>query len=479
MPDLYMRDIGRKIQKSLLPLRKFNYASSGSYRRLWEDPYHRNKIVLVVSVLLLMLSYIILTSIVYPQRGAQLSAYSEDWNDVSDFRRALKDEGYEVRSIQSSPSVLKDYFNKDNRFEPDRDDEDYEEEDEDVSEGYRKLVDTLANWKYNEDLSKKLLVILGVERKYGSEESHAIYEFVNQGGKLLIADDFGYANDLISDDFGLTFSGYRLYDKRFEKNPSFVKALAETTDGDFSVMLNIPSSITRADSRNVLLESSDDSFIDTNEDGIENSNEGGRDFDLCVWDKNLGDGSFIAVSDPGLFINDMLDREDNRDFALHLVSLLLPEGGEVIFDESAHISPGYVSSGIQFFLTTIYRAKSNLIYQVILLIIASVLYIAAIIKSRDPQKLFRPRVMRNQASNVRYLKNSLATRKEMQRIFLERVRVEMGLDRERFARLSRKELASILGGGALARFLFDDEYLVDSGHYEKYVVSMENWIYAG
>ena len=114
------------------------------------------------------------------------------------------------------------------------------------------------------------------------------------------------------------------------------------------------------------------------------------------------------MSDPGIFINDMLDRKDNRAFALDLIEELLPEGGEVIFDESVHIPPGYLSNGAHTFLSSIYFTKSHIYLNAIFLIIVIILVELAIILVKDPVKLFRPAPMRNQASNVRYLKKSLA-----------------------------------------------------------------------
>ncbi len=45
---------------------------------------------------------------------------------------------------------------------------------------------------------------------------------------------------------------------------------------------------------------------------------------------------FLAVSDPGLFINDVWDRADNAGFVLAAVKAYFPGASEFMFDESRH-----------------------------------------------------------------------------------------------------------------------------------------------
>jgi hypothetical protein len=61
---------------------------------------------------------------------------------------------------------------------------------------------------------------IGVEREYTQEELRAIRSFLARGGHVVIADDFGNANQ-IAKDYGVTFFGGQFYDERFDRNANY------------------------------------------------------------------------------------------------------------------------------------------------------------------------------------------------------------------------------------------------------------------
>ncbi len=85
----------------------------------------------------------------YPQ---DFSIYNDNWNGLSNFRTALENDGYEVKAIQSSMSVIQRY------------------------EG------------------NACLVIMGPVRDFSFDAILTITTHLAQGGSVLIADDFGTAN---------------------------------------------------------------------------------------------------------------------------------------------------------------------------------------------------------------------------------------------------------------------------------------------
>ena len=107
----------------------------------------------------------------------QLSAYSDDWRDVSAFRGTLESSGYKTSSIVSTPLILNS------------------------SEGVPP--------------EGRVLVILGMERPYLTDELNTIVDFVTGGGCLLLADDFGYGNNLATK-FGTAFA--KKSDKKSDKS---------------------------------------------------------------------------------------------------------------------------------------------------------------------------------------------------------------------------------------------------------------------
>ena len=69
----------------------------------------------------------------------------------------------------------------------------------------------------------------------------------------------------------------------------------------------------------------------------------------------------IMISDPSIFINDMWDQAENREFALYLINEMLSYGGQVIFDESVHINENYVyETPNGFYIFVIYFINNTL-----------------------------------------------------------------------------------------------------------------------
>ncbi len=157
-------------------------------------------------ILLLILSAGIISGILIwgpSDNKGQMSAYGSSWNDVSNFRKSISEMGVGVNNIVSSPMLL----------------------------------DTLNNTM---EIHNTLFISLGVEKEYTLSEAWSIYKFFLNGGKIIIADDFGYGNSISNKDFsggwdgfGLEFSNAPLYDGRYVKNPLFVTIPINSMDFDY------------------------------------------------------------------------------------------------------------------------------------------------------------------------------------------------------------------------------------------------------
>ncbi|MHA1238900.1 MAG: DUF4350 domain-containing protein [Candidatus Odinarchaeia archaeon] len=225
------------------------------------------------------------------------SIYNTNWNGLSTFKNEVEKSGYKVRTILSSLSVL------------------------------------------NRVTEPSILVIVGPTTFYDPVDSMALTDFLNKGGKVLIADDFGEANTLLLfAGLGFQFSGKLMldagsYDKNvclpiiqsFESHP--------ITTGVSSLMLNYPTAISGV-SFTPLAYSTTSSWLDANNNYQYDSGEIVGRFPIAGY-ANVGNGTIVAVSDPSMFNNDMIQRADNLRFALNIINWL--SGGdtnfEVIFDE--------------------------------------------------------------------------------------------------------------------------------------------------
>ena len=114
---------------------------------------------------------IIMMTVVYPviidnaKNPSQLSVYDDDWNDISEFANDLNIEGngkHEIKTIVSRPSIISK-----------------------ISEVEKNTTEqTLMK-------NKTILVIIGVEREYNEYDSKALYQFVKDGGIVVLAADSG------------------------------------------------------------------------------------------------------------------------------------------------------------------------------------------------------------------------------------------------------------------------------------------------
>ena len=140
-------------------------------------------IILFVTVTLSTLVLFPILQIVV-ERDPQLSAYDEDWNDISNFRQALEEEedtSYNVSAILSNPAVLDDIANP----------------------------------------SSSLLVIAGIESPYTELELEILVRFMERGGSILVLGDYDYSNT-IAQLFAIEFVQHQLWDQNYRDNVSFI-----------------------------------------------------------------------------------------------------------------------------------------------------------------------------------------------------------------------------------------------------------------
>ena len=139
----------------------------------------------VLGILLLT----VLQNFINISQSEQLSAYDDDWNDMSAFREDINDMGVETRSLVSSPLLLADIEDPRNTTF--------------VVAGVER--DTLSFPQFDEDG----FITIATEDGYSPSEVDAIVEFVDNGGTVIVLEDFGYAGS-IGEAYGVRYSGYQL-----------------------------------------------------------------------------------------------------------------------------------------------------------------------------------------------------------------------------------------------------------------------------
>ena len=144
----------------------------------------------VLGILLLT----VLQNFINISQSEQLSAYDDDWNDMSAFREDINDMGVETRSLVSSPLLLADIEDPRNTTF--------------VVAGVER--DTLSFPQFDEDG----FITIATEDGYSPSEVDAIVEFVDNGGTVIVLEDFGYAGS-IGEAYGVRYSGYQLQDTNY------------------------------------------------------------------------------------------------------------------------------------------------------------------------------------------------------------------------------------------------------------------------
>jgi len=260
------------------------------------------------------------------------SIFNTSWNGTSEFRQLSVDRGHETLSIETSMSVIT---------------------------------------RYN---GSGVLVILGPVRDFTFDAVLTIFDFLRAGGSVLIADDFGTANSsfywlnqLLTSWSGslpegidgfLSFTGGVLLDlDSYDRSPKLpiIRDFVATVDGgeltqgvnelhlNWATTLSPRCALGAAGIAYTTVRSWCETNI-TDPNPYPNAKEwagrlpvaGAMQID-AIPGAVRAVGRLVAVSDPSIFTNDMIDRGDNEIFAQNIIRWLTdayPDDVPLIFAEN-------------------------------------------------------------------------------------------------------------------------------------------------
>ncbi len=183
------------------------------------------------------------------------------------------------------------------------------------------------------------LIVIGPTKDFTDAEGALVANFMRDGGRLVLADDFGTGNSLLSK-MGATsrFSGDLVMDLAFEKQPEFSVVFDIRPDpltaNITTLLFNYPSSISvNASTTTTMAYSSIASWRDANGNRLQDPGEPRGPFPLIARER-FGQGTIVLLSDPSVLINGMRGYMDNGAFATNLVAEVCRDRTEVYFDES-------------------------------------------------------------------------------------------------------------------------------------------------
>lgn len=175
------------------------------------------------------------------------------------------------------------------------------------------------------DAGTTVAIVLSPTRPYSATEAAHVRAFVRNGGTLVVAEDVGpYGNALLqSVNADARFVGSPLRDERYHaESPSFPVARNVTdhplTGGVNALTLNFGTAV-RPGPATTLVSSSAYAYLDRAGNERPDRSETVAAYPVATVE-SVGEGRVVAVGDPSVFINAMIDRPGNRQFARNLLA---------------------------------------------------------------------------------------------------------------------------------------------------------------
>ncbi|MEM2617628.1 MAG: DUF4350 domain-containing protein [Thermofilaceae archaeon] len=164
---------------------------------------------------------------------------------------------------------------------------------------------------YALDPLNHVLLIVGPSKPFTPEDARAVEAFLTKGGRVIVADDYGTANQLLE----LLGAPVRILPGVLTDPLLNIGSqhLPLARWGPRRVALNYAAALNTSACLNckILAESSLFSYLDLNVNGRHDDGEPGGPLPIAI-SLRYGAGELIVVSDSSLFINSMINRESNR-----------------------------------------------------------------------------------------------------------------------------------------------------------------------
>ncbi len=508
------------------------------------------RIALQATFWLVFLLLILTIAVTYVVPGqTQQSAYGDEWNDLGEFREELNRKGVDTTALVSSPLLLSDIDHPEQtifvisgverdtislpRFTGEDDLIQFSEGDGYTSSEIVAISDFVSrggtlilmdDFGYSSNLAAEFGLEFTNHRLYadysydldlGSDfvwvNTTSAFNFTSSQGVqtsvnpcLRDADNDGVVDVLDEDpsnpEIGAPFvtaQSAGLCAHRFQGTDPSTNQPKWDWSQDYSLLTNTPSAFEKATSYNpaerryVIAKTTQDSWIDNNDDGnysvgtyaafgLAGDEQGPFPVYVRYCESILCRGSETGrvhfISDGSVLINSIYDPEsdsnyltvpenDNRKWALDLIAeaLILNDNGTspgehslVIFDESRHQQPTIFGDTYNLVYYLLIYFTNDWMAMLILFLFLFVLLEAVLIRKEDPEDwrhVFRVVYYGfGDAERYKYYQRP----EKIRQVLLTRVRNLNALTREEFDALPASELQGMIRDPVLVRFLFEE-----------------------
>lgn len=207
------------------------------------------------------------------------------------------------------------------------------------------------------------LLIISPTYSYVQNDSAAIEAYLERGGHVIVIDDFGESNSLLkSIETSIQIMPVSLCQNTdYYSSPSLpiLTNVSGTglTAGISQIYTNHPASLTIGNTTYVLASTSRMGWLDMDDNGYFDYNNGIFSSYPVIASENIGMGSLTVISDPDIFINSMILHGDNSKIASGIFN------GNAIYVDISH------GSSIPPLISAINTIRNNLTAQILSIII--------------------------------------------------------------------------------------------------------------
>lgn len=174
---------------------------------------------------------------------------------------------------------------------------------------------------------------------FSETELSRLRRFVQDGGRLVLADDYGTGNQVLAYlDLSARFSGECLRDPvcyyRIQDFPEISSLRPDSLmEGVDNLVLNHATALEGVEPEEVLASSSSFSYLDENDNGQPDDTEP-RGAQPVISRHSCGAGQVLLVADPSIFINAMLETAGTRVFVDNIIN----SGAAPLYLDQSHLA---------------------------------------------------------------------------------------------------------------------------------------------
>lgn len=210
---------------------------------------------------------------------------------------------------------------------------------------------------------------------FTQSELENLRNYASQGGTLVVLDDYGYGNRILSHlGLNVRFTGRPLLDPLFDYRNKWLPRIADfastpTTSNISSIVLNHASSLGDTSDVTVLAYSSRFSFVDMNNDSAWDAGEPMGPLPVAAYAR-MGEGYVVVIADPSILINSMISMDDNSAFVKNVMEL--QGSNPQVFVDQTHL-PTTPLDGAKNAISMVYAAVSSPLGTLSLIVVISAL----------------------------------------------------------------------------------------------------------